>query len=84
MNTTPPNNFDKLKIFIDRLKKIGYNITLVGNYPWIYLDTINGKRVTERFMGKHGFTIAFLPIRVGQVMKFTDISKIFELIKKYI
>jgi hypothetical protein len=70
--------------FIERLKKIGIEVELVGNYPWIYIDKINGKRVTERFEGNHGFTIAFLPIRNDQEMEFTDISEIFKLIRKYV
>jgi len=73
----------KLTIFLDRMKKIGVDITLVENYPWVYIDKINGKRVTEKFQGNHGFTIAFLPIRQDQELKFTDIGKIFLLIRKY-
>ena len=75
---------DKLTVFVDRLKRIGIDVELMGNYPWIYLDNINGKKVTERFMGEWGFTIAFLPIRVGKEIEFTDISEIFQLIRKYI
>ena len=75
---------DKLTVFVDRLKRIGIDVELMGNYPWIYLDTINGEKVTERFMGNWGFTIAFLPIRVGKEIEFTDISEIFQLIRKYI
>jgi hypothetical protein len=70
--------------FIERLKKIGIEVELVGNYPWIYIDKINGKRVTERFKGNHGFTIAFLPVRNDQEMEFTDIVEIFKLIRKYV
>ncbi len=74
---------DKLEIFIKRMKRIGINVTLLGNYPWVYIDKINGKRVLERFQGNHGFTIAFSPIRKGQEMQFTDIKEIFKLIKSY-
>lgn len=74
---------DKLTIFIDRMNKLGINIKLGGNYPWIYIDEINGKRVTEKFQANHGFTIAFLPIKNDQELKFTDISEIFKLIRKY-
>lgn len=74
---------DKIKIFVERLAKIGIDVELVGNYPWIYIETINGKRVTELFKGNHGFTIAFLPIKKGQELHFTDIKKIFKLIRKY-
>jgi uncharacterized membrane protein len=74
----------KLKVFVDRMQKININIKLVGNYPWIYIDEINGKRVTEKFEGNHGFTIAFLPVRSDRELAFTDISEIFKLIRKYI
>jgi len=75
---------DKLGVFVDRLKKINIDIKLVGNYPWIYIDQINGKRVTEKFEGDHGFTVAFLPVRADKELVFTDISEIFKLIRKYI
>ena len=74
---------DKLTIFIDRLKKIGLDLKLVSNYPWIYIDTINGKKVTEKFYADHGFTVAFFPIRKNQELNFTDLKEIFKLIRKY-
>jgi hypothetical protein len=74
---------DKLTIFVDRLNKIGIKIQLSGNAPWIYLDSINGKRVTERYLGNHGFTISFYP-RKGEELEFTDITEIFKLIRKYL
>ena len=73
----------KLGTFVRRLEKIGIKVELVGNYPWIYLDKINGRQVTERFRGEHGFTIAFEPVKVGKQLKFTDIIEIFKLIRKY-
>lgn len=78
------NKRDILKAFVERMQRIGIEVKLAGNYPWVYLDEINGKRVTETFEGNHGFTIAFLPIRSDQQMKFTDISEIFKLIRKYV
>jgi len=74
---------DKLIIFVGRMKKLGIDIKLAGNYPWIYIDEINGKLVTEKFEGNHGFTIAFLPIRKDQELNFTDIGEIFQLVRKY-
>ena len=74
----------KIDVFVRRLEKIGIDITILGNFPWIYIHTINGKVVKERYMGDHGFTIAFLPIRKDQKLQFTDIGKIFELIRKYV
>lgn len=75
--------FSSLTVFIKRLKKIGIDISLSSNTPWIYIDTINGKKVTEKFHANHGFTIAFLPIKKNQELNFTDIGEIFKLIRKY-
>jgi len=75
---------DKIEIFINRLKKIGINIELSSNLPWIYLTKINNKKVKETFLGEHGFTIMFYPIRKEQGFKFTDITEIFKLIRKYL
>ncbi len=74
---------NKITNFVERLQKIGINVKLAGNFPWIYLTEINGKLVTERFQGDHGFTIAFYPIRIDQKLEFTDITEIFKLIRKY-
>jgi len=71
----------KIDTFIKRMAKLGIDIKLVGNYPWIYIDSINGVKVTEKFRGNHGFTLAFLPIRYNQEIEFTDISEIFKLIR---
>lgn len=87
-----PTPTSKFKVMTDtkvlddfrrRMGKLGIECKFSGNYPWIYLDYINGKRVTERFCGNHGFTVAFLPIRDGQKMELTDIGEIMKLIRKY-
>lgn len=75
---------NKLEIFKKRLQKLGIEINLVGNFPWIYIDTINNIKVKELFYANHGFTIAFLPIRPFQEINFTNITEIFKLIRKYI
>lgn len=74
---------EKIDRFVERLARIGIDVELAMNFPWIYLTHINGKRVTETFQGIHGFTIAFYPIRHNGALKFTDIGKIFELIRRY-
>ena len=74
---------DGLDKFIFRMNKIGIDIKLIANYPWIYIDKINNIKVIEKFQGNHGFTIAFLPIRTDQQLDFTDIGEIFKLIRKY-
>jgi hypothetical protein len=70
--------------FIKRLRKIGIEITLVENSPWVYIYSINGIRITERFQGNHGFTVFFRAIKQGQPDKITDITTIFKLIRKYV
>lgn len=75
---------DKVEIFIKRLEKIGINVKLGANYPWIYIDEINGKRITKKYQSEYGFTLAFLPIRKEQELQFTNISEIFKLIRNEI
>lgn len=75
---------DKLSVFVERLKWVGVDIKLTANYPWVYIDEINGKRVTETYQGDHGFTIGFESIKSDGEFTFTDLSEIFKLIRKYI
>lgn len=75
---------DKIKVFVERLKKIGIEVKLSGNFPWVYITEICGKRVTEKFAGNHGFTLIFLPGRNDSPPSdFTDIGETFKLIRKY-
>lgn len=81
-------NLDK---FIGRLKKIDINVLLDGNYPWIYISSINGKSVTEKFNSEHGFTVAYLKSKANENddinnddVNFADISETFKLIRKYV
>lgn len=68
--------------FVNRLKKIGISVELIGNYPWVYLDKVNGRKVTSKFMAEHGFTVFFRAIRPGESDKITDISVVFKEIRK--
>jgi hypothetical protein len=82
--TNTKKSANKLNTLVERMKRIGIEVRLIGNFPWIYLDSINGVRVTETFLGNHGFTVMFLPVRNDSpVSEFTDISEIFKLIRKY-
>jgi hypothetical protein len=75
---------DKINVFVERLKKIGIEVKLVGNYPWVYIDEICGTKVKEKFEGNHGFTLIFLPARTDSPpSEFTDNTEIFKLIRKY-
>jgi hypothetical protein len=74
----------RIEAFIHRLKKLGIKVELSGNYPWVYLDKVNGRRVVEHYQSDYGFTIAFMPIRPGQPITFPDISLLFKTIRKYV
>jgi len=82
--TSTKKTGDKITVFVERLKKIGIEVKLSGNYPWVYINEICGIRVKERFLGNHGFTLIFLPGRNDSPpSEFTDITEIFKLIRKY-
>ena len=66
---------------VTRLNNIGIEVTLTANYPWIYLNSVNGNRVTETFHANHGFTI-FTSLQDG-TYRLTDRAKVFEIIRKY-
>lgn len=68
----------KLIILIARLKKINIEIECSSNYPWIYLNSINGNKVKEKYLANHGFTIMF-----ATSGNFTDLREIFKIIRKY-
>lgn len=74
---------NRIDVFISRLRKIGIEVKLFGNYPWIYIDEINGIKVTEKFEGNHGFTLAFISRSNFGPTTFTDITEIFKLLRKY-
>jgi hypothetical protein len=76
-------SYTVLDSLVRRTQKLGIKLEMVGNYPWIYLDRVNGNKVKEKFCGNHGFTIAFVPIRTGQKMEITDISETMKIIRKY-
>ena len=67
----------KIGSLVRKLAKIGIEVEFSGNLPWVYLHTVNGKRVTERYCGNHGFT-AFL---WGNKVTWTDRKYVFEKIR---
>jgi hypothetical protein len=77
--------FIKLDIFMSRMNKLGIDVELMGNIPWIYIHKVNGNRIKSEdyFCGEHGFTIGFLPVRANELFDFTDIKEIFKVIRKY-
>jgi hypothetical protein len=77
------NSLKSLDLFINRMKKLNIDIELLGNYPWIYLDTVNKNKVKEKYYSDHKFTIGFLPIKQNQLFEFLDIKELFQIIRKY-
>ena len=72
-------NLDK---FVNRLKKIGIDVKLAGNFPWVYLDEVDGKRVNEVYWSEHYFCIGFMNYQLG-TFRFNEFSEIFKVIRKY-
>jgi hypothetical protein len=49
--------------FVRRLKRIGIDVQLSANFPWVYLDSVNNQVLMgELFMSEHGFTAFWLPV----------------------
>jgi hypothetical protein len=73
--------------FKERLKKIGIEIELMVNIPWIYLESVNGNKVKEEdwINANHGYTIGWYPISVVDEISLNwhDIKTTFMLIRKY-
>ena len=74
---------DEIGIFVNRLKKIGIEVKLCMNFPWVYLIEVNGQKVKEKYWSDYAFTIVMLPIREGQKFKFHNIELMFKTIRKY-
>ena len=69
-----------LESLIRRLKRLGIKLEMFGNAPWIYLDSVNGVKVTDKLHSEHKFTIAFR----SNGTELTDIKEIFRVIRKCI
>lgn len=73
--------------FKERLSKIGYEIELEGNVPWIYLKSVNGNPIKSKdwLNANHGYCIAWYPVWHQDEVKLNwyDIKLTFKLIRKY-
>jgi len=76
---------NEIQIFINRMRKIGIELELEGNVPWIYLKSVNGNRVREiDYNANHGYTIAWYPVRLGEKPHLdSDLNRTFDIIRKY-
>lgn len=66
--------------FVNRLSKIGVDVHLVSNYPWVYLDGVNGKKIKEKFKANHGYCIGYYP-KFDQSERRTIFNKIRDILK---
>lgn len=74
---------NQLDVLLRRLKKIGIELELAGNHPWIYMIKVNDKKVGKPFNAEHGFTIAYQPVKVGEELHLSNpMNKIFEKIRE--
>lgn len=70
--------------FVRRLKRVGIDVQLSANCPWVYLDSVNNQVLMgELFMAEHGFTAFWLPVSVGQDIVFTDRRAVFAKVREY-
>ena len=80
------NKDNEISIFVKRMKKIGIDIQLIGNAPWIYLDSVNGNRIKkEDFVNaNYGLNIGWYGITLGAEPRLIeDLDLIFKMIRKY-
>lgn len=73
---------NQIEVFINRLKKIGITLTFIGNTPWIYLDTVNSKKVKGKYLGNHGFTAFWYPVKPGESIHISNIGEVFNKIRE--
>lgn len=72
---------DEITKLVQRLERIGVDIDLAGNLPWVYLVSINGKPVTEKFNSEHGYTACY--VTKSGCVNWTNTKLMFNLIRKY-
>jgi len=78
LNQTKNIDNDALHVLVRRLKRLDIELEMFGNAPWIYLDSVNGVKVTDKLHSEHKFTIAFR----NNGTELTDIKEIFKVIRK--
>lgn len=72
-------SFFDLNVFVARMKKLGITMKFSSSLPWVYLNEVNGKKVTEKHASEHGFCIGYK----NNYFKFEYEKEMFNLIRKY-
>ncbi len=67
---------NQLETLVRRLNKLNLKLEIIGNYPWLYLYKVNGKKVKELYLSEYGFTIAYSKIKTNGII-LNDLNIIF-------
>ena len=73
---------NKLLTFLSRLSKIDIPVICSVNYPWVYIESIKGINVEEKYGSEYGWVLGYLKNNEEE-FQFTDVKEIFKLIRKY-
>lgn len=68
-----------LAIIHERLHSLGINVWFSLNYPWVYVDSINGIKIKEKYNANHGYCIGYYDTPDS-----IDLKALFKIIRKYI
>lgn len=68
--------------FVERLKRIGIKVELLGNYPWVYLHKVNGNEVAGKFESDHRFTAFIIPPNPTKPIRMTNVRKVFQKVRE--
>ena len=74
---------DELATLVRRLAKLKIKIECLGNYPFIYINKVNGKQVVELYSSEYGFVVAMNHWRTNDVV-ISDLKEVFKTIRKYL
>ena len=76
--------FRVIELLVHRLRTIGIEIEFIANYPWVYLDSVNGVKVTGTHMARHGFTSFMISGANDKYIFYSEetFKKIREMIRK--
>ena len=75
------NGRSDIQRFTTRLANIGINVEIVSNVPFIYLRSVNGVAITEKYQSEHGFCSFMIDTKTKTPM-FTNRKKVFEKVRE--
>ena len=73
-----------ISVLTKRLSKLNITVEFTSNIPWIYLNKVNGNKITTKLDSDYGFTAFWYPIKTDGEIKINNITKLFKEIRKHI